>query len=52
MEIKKTKAKRIAIMFFVVGAWGVGVNVMFGNPFILFLSAINLVLRKSIHTIL
>ncbi|MEM2760982.1 MAG: hypothetical protein QXU32_12990 [Nitrososphaerales archaeon] len=43
MKPTRAKAKRIAIMFFVVGTWGVGISMIFGNnPLILLLSAINL----------
>lgn len=43
MKPTKTKARRIAIMFFVVGVWGLGVSYIFaGNPNILVLSVINL----------
>ncbi len=47
MKIKKVKAKRIAIMFFIAGAWGIGISFIFGNAsnmLILFLSVLNLVL--------
>lgn len=43
MKPSKVKAKRIAIMFFIVGAWGLGISFMFSsNSLILLLSAINL----------
>lgn len=44
MKPPKAKSKRIAIMFFAVGAWGIGIGSMFGNPFMLYLSVLNLVL--------
>ena len=43
MKTTKAKAKRIAIMFFVAGGWGVGISFMFGGYLIiLLLSVINL----------
>ncbi|MEE8132587.1 MAG: hypothetical protein V3T40_03325 [Nitrososphaerales archaeon] len=43
MKPTRSKAKRIAIMFFVVGGWGIGISYMYGgNLFILLLSSINL----------
>ena len=43
MKTTKAKAKRIALMFFIVGGWGLGISFMFGgNLIILLLSVINL----------
>ena len=35
MKTTKAKAKRIAIMFFVAGGWGVGISFMFGGYLII-----------------
>ncbi|MFQ5941076.1 MAG: hypothetical protein ACE5KA_05190 [Nitrososphaerales archaeon] len=43
MKPTRAKAKRIAVLFFIVGGWGLAVSYMFGgNPFIVILSAVNL----------
>lgn len=42
MKPTKAKAKLIALMFFIAGAWGIVVSSMFGDMLILFLSFINL----------
>ncbi len=44
MKISKEKAKRISILFFGVGTWGVGMSLFLNSNFLLFLSGINLAL--------
>jgi hypothetical protein len=44
MKIDKNKAKRVAILFYGVGAWGITMSIFLNNSYLLFLAGINITL--------